>query len=231
MLIDILKQIFYDNNYVERNVELNSVYKYFLAVPNPKVNRQEYFLVLEKKDTTEENIKSLMTEDADKYFEIIRKNDQVDEAFDKNCTMILCFESTKSEFEVILRLEEDPYNFKKNVIEYTAKELASWNSKVTGTLTVNDMNRLVNPDQGATFTAFKKKTSNDYYSLLMKIFIKLPIINYMPQSPSNLYDISEKIRSSLSKSNLNHLDFINKHEPNMTEDELDELLISDWTVA
>ncbi|QXE84897.1 hypothetical protein KP003_10805 [Geomonas nitrogeniifigens] len=230
MLIEVVKLIFLENGYVERPVELNTQFTYFFVVPKPELQKQEYFLVLEKKDTTATDIAELVKEKADLYFDTIRRCDKVDESFEKNCTIILCCESSKIDLNSILRFEEDPYNFKKNAIEYRDEELVSWRSHVSGALTVENLNHLVNPDQGASFIAFKTTNKLDYYSLLMKIFIKIPLVYYEPQSTSALYDISDKIRDCLNKEYAAQYDYLIAADCDLTDDvEVENLLLSKWT--
>ncbi|MCK5344440.1 MAG: hypothetical protein KAR20_13590, partial [Candidatus Heimdallarchaeota archaeon] len=179
MLIDILKKIFNDNHFEELKVEFDSgEYHFFLTRPGSAAKRQEYYLVLEKENTTIEDINMLIETGADNFFEVIRKSDLVDESFEKNCTIIFsCGPSERAiEPEIILRLEEDPYNFKKNVIEYTSEELDSWNDVASASLSVERLNEMMG--NGETFASFKEGGVKDSYSLLMKISMKLPFIHY-----------------------------------------------------
>ncbi|MBN0617384.1 hypothetical protein JTM18_36430, partial [Pseudomonas aeruginosa] len=61
----------------------------------------------------------ILEEKAQELFEAISNSGKVDRPFEKNCTMLICHEEEGISRQTILALEEDQYNFKKNVITYT----------------------------------------------------------------------------------------------------------------
>lgn len=230
MLIDKVNKIFLDNCYsvVPVSHELSG-YEVFIAVPNNK-KRQEFFLLLEHKSPSDEILKSLIKKDADVLFNLLSASEHSDETFRKNCTMILCCESVNILPDCILAVEEDPYNFKKNVITYNQAELQSWENKIVDSLSVNALNDLINGEKGELFRRFKEENrSNDYYSLLMKIVTKIPIIHYMT-TEKDLYDLDAEIKKNLTGNDREIHDFIIGIDLGKSEEDIEKILLGDWTI-
>jgi hypothetical protein len=231
MLIEIIKKVFTDNNCSIIPVEHNLPgYQVLLAVPNDKA-RQEYFLLTEHSTPTEEILHSLKGKDADYLFDLLSAGKHVDETFRKNCTMIFCCKGIQYACDAILSLEEDPYNFKKNVIAYDQIELESWIGKKFECLSVEIVNDLINADGGEAFRQFKEGTRlNDYYSLLLKIATKVPIVHYLP-TENFLYDLKAEIKKNLPRNESQMLDFIVDLDMERPESELENSLLGDWKVT
>ncbi len=227
MLIEVLKQVFLDNNYAMSPVlEDTPDYTAYLAFPNEEKNRQEYFLLIEPQKTSDKVLSNLVEKDADIFYDLLNKSNETDETFKKNCTMILCCKNSVSA-TAVFSVEEDPYNFKKNVIVYSIDELDSWNEKTNRPFTVEDLNNLIHENNSERFHTFKEGNRSDYYSLLMKIVTKLPFINFLLPH-KDLYNLEEKIERVLSPSEQKTLDFILSVDLDGSDDEIYENLLSDW---
>lgn len=221
-----------DNAYSITSVSHNiSGYTTFLAAPEKVKKRQEFFLLLEHYFPTDELLRRLIKEDAGRFFEFLIKSELTDETFRKNCTLVLCCEKNSVSPETVLAVEEDPYNFKKNIITYTSVELQNWDNMITSSLHFKNLNELINEDMGNKFRQFKERgdSSNDYYSLLMKIVTKIPIIQYIP-AEKDLYDLEAEIRKKLSHDDQEILDFIVNIDLTKSDDEIEKILLSDWMV-
>jgi hypothetical protein len=227
MLIKVLEQVFLDNSYVMSPIlEDNIDYTGFLAFPNKEKNRDEYFLLIEHIAPSDEVLYDLIEQDADTFYELLNNSKETDETFKKNCTMILCCKSSVSETAVLL-VEEDPYNFKKNVIVYSIDELDSWNEKVDQPFTVEKLNILINKNNSERFHKFKEGKRSDYYSLLMKIITKLPFIIFLLPN-KDLYNLEKKIESVLPRSEQKILNFILSVDLDESDDEFCRNLLSGW---
>jgi hypothetical protein len=203
MLIEIVKRIFESNGF--QALELLCPYdglQAFLFKPCSESGKEEFFLLLEYSNPTEDIFRALLNEVADEWYLSIRQQEGVDKAFAKNCTMIICSPIVVMPSRLVFDIEEDKYNFKKNVISYSDSELRSLEG-LTQDLTVAEINRIINHNSGQEFQKFKRSSGNteNYYSLLLKIFVKLPFIRYL-HAPKTLDDLEGLIRSSLSEEEL-----------------------------
>src|SRR5450830_1738421 len=86
-------------------------------------SRQEYFLTLQAEEQNNKSAAVLLEDKAQAFFEKIRNSGKTERLLENNCTMIVCHELIKIIKETIFSLEEDPYNFKKNVLTYSTGEL------------------------------------------------------------------------------------------------------------
>ncbi|EZH77244.1 hypothetical protein AU05_25265 [Ectopseudomonas composti] len=234
MLIKIIENIFLNNGYQIIQLEQHlSEFKSLLFVPENYESREEYFLVIEAITPSEKLTRYILNEGADALFETIRNNQKIDKAFPKNCTMVLCCEARKTPRDLILALEEDHYNFKKNVITYTDEEIQDLLVKLEasghGKLTSAAINKAINSNSGETFSNFKKlgDSANNYYSLLMKIVIKLPFIQYTPAA-QQMDDLEQNIRTNLTPEETSILERLTPLNEGMREEDLSSLLIEIW---
>lgn len=148
--------------------------------------REEYFLTLELADTSDLALREFIDAKAQDLFEDIQKSGKVEIYFEKNCTMLICLNSSELNPELVLALEEDPYNFKKNVITYSNGELAALNGYLTGnamqSFSNDAVNKILNAKGGRDFLDFKyqKSDRSRFYDLAIRILLKLPFLVYSP---------------------------------------------------
>lgn len=198
MLIDILEKVFTDNDYALNQVlkEMDE-YKAFLASTKEEKERSEFFLLIEPYDPTDALLKKVVETEAEDFHIKLNASDLTDETFKKNCTMIICCKDLVSQSS-ILSLEEDPYNFKKNVIVYSQEELDDLIQKGITNFSSDKLNELVNEENGNHFREFKSEPESNYYEILLKMVIKLPFIKYtIPQK--QLYNLEEDIVDKLTE--------------------------------
>lgn len=195
MLINTLFNVFTSNGYdvIETEPMLDRYLTYLLSPMSPQ--REEFYLVVEALDQTEEAHSALLDEGVEKMFETIRNLKQISRAFEKNCTLIICCNEKSISRDLVLKMEEDPYNFKKNVIGYTQGELTGFEQHTKDVrLTNKVLNDIINASQGEDFREYKERRKNfdNHYSLTMKLLMKLPFITYSPQEKS-LANLDEDI--------------------------------------
>ncbi|MNY23687.1 hypothetical protein D3C86_1573640 [compost metagenome] len=138
--------------------------------------------------------------------------------FEKNCTMLICLNSAKLDPELVLAFEEDPYNFKKNVITYSAGELAALNWYLTshsieafGGDIIND---ILNANGGRDFLAFKYQSERTpLYNLAIRVVLKLPFLVYSPRE-QKLENLSGQINDAI---------------PDDKSEIFNQMLMAEWT--
>lgn len=204
-MINILNNILSNNGYEQVDIEIpldGRLICLFCSAQETK--REEYFVTIQLRTQSDAAAHALLEEEAQELFEVISNSGKVDRPFEKNCTMLLCHDEEGIDRQTILALEEDPYNFKKNVITYTSIELESLQiylvDKKINNITNIIINSIVNSDNGKGFLEFKDnhKVSKGYYSLILKTALKLPFITYSPRE-QELTNLSLEIEKSLSK--------------------------------
>jgi len=112
-MIKILNNIMESNGLTAVELGLNYDPFKFCLYQAKNSHREEYFLTIELEDTSDDALRNFLDEKAQEIFEDIQKTGKVEVFFEKNCTMLICLKSAKLKSELILALEEDPYNFKK----------------------------------------------------------------------------------------------------------------------
>jgi hypothetical protein len=203
MLINLIDKVFLNNGYEVVHFEhgyddlMTRLFKPLVAK-----NKAEYYLVVECQNATNQHADLLLSEWADSLHQKVRENPAVDRVFSKNCTMIICWPVNAITNKQVFQLEEDRYNFKKNVISYSSAELTDLQDK-NSDLTLVQLNELVGEGNGTFFQRFKERSAEleNYYSLLLKIFIKVPFVTYQHDS-KRLSDLDSSLVAHLSESEL-----------------------------
>lgn len=209
MLIENFEKIFLANGYCKLDIEQKwPAYTAILFEPEQKINKEEYFVVVEAAHSSVEALEYIFTEGADLLFNDFKSMEQLKRSFAKNCTMIICCESLKENSKAIsnmaLKIEEDHYNFKKNIVLYTKGELTGLNIFLEGQgpdfrLTAESINTIINANSGRDFLAFKEKEKNfnNHYSLFLKLMMKLPFLCYSPEV-KDLVDLEKNVEEALT---------------------------------
>lgn len=221
MLINLIDKVFLNNGFEAVNLEHNydelitSLFK-----PHAAENKAEYYLLVECKKATRHHAENLLSDWAEGLHLKVRESPIVDRVFSKNCTMIICWPESAITSKQVFQLEEDRYNFKKNVITYSPEELADLKNK-NSDLTLLQLNEFVSQGDGAYFQRFKEKSAEleNYYSLILKLFIKIPFVTYL-HDPKRLFDLDDSLVSNLSKSEKDLFEFSQKTDKNLSDEEL-----------
>lgn len=221
MLINLIDKLFLNNGY--ESVEFEHSYDELITKlfkPAAHENKAEYYLVVECKEASVEHAGELLSEWADGLHMKVRESSKVDRVFAKNCTMIVCWPELSITSRQVFQLEEDRYNFKKNVISYSAEEFEDLKEK-NSDYTLVQLNELVGQGDGTYFQRFKEKSAEleNYYSLLLKIFIKIPFVTYM-HDPKRLFDLDLSLVENLSESELELYKFSLEVDENLNDEEL-----------
>jgi hypothetical protein len=136
---------------------------------------------------------------------IKRLKEEYDRQMDKNMTLILCLKREnllpdEKVNKLIFELEEDPFHFKKHVLNYTDKQVEKFKNELDSIRTTDHMYKTVNNKQ--KFTQYKSNISDESsYNLVARLFIKLPFMKYIG-AEKELENLSEEINRDLSESDL-----------------------------
>lgn len=233
-MINIINNIFFNNGYKLVEFELQQdVAEIYLFCPKDENKREEYFVTVQFRTQSDNAVQDLLEVKAQDWFEEISYSGKVDQTFEKNCTMLLCHEEDEISKQTILMIEEDQYNFKKNVIVYTQQEVVALKSyleqKQIEKITTSIINSIINADSGKYFLEFKdnNKQQKDHYSLILKTSLKLPFVTYSPQE-QQLNNLLDDFENSLSTEQSSTYSQLINSEREWTEKNTDQHVEKIW---
>lgn len=233
----IINIILNSNGYQETDIPLHQeLAELNLFKPCVDNHRQEYFLVVKLHEQSNEAAKQFLEHHTQDWFDQIIISGFVGQEFEKNCTLILCHKEDQVNRTTILMIEEDQYNFKKNVITYTEDELIDLQDYIDrnqlNSLNEEVINSVINENGGMSFLQFKNNNieQKDYYSLLLKSILKLPFISYLPQE-QQLANLIDDIELSLSSSQLSIYKKLTESSELWEEDNIEEKVEGIWGLS
>ncbi|MCG6281669.1 ABC-three component system middle component 1 [Vibrio diabolicus] len=233
----VINIILNSNGYQETDIPLHQeLAELNLFKPCVDNHRQEYFLVVKLHEQSNEAAKQFLEHHTQDWFDQIIISGSVGQEFEKNCTLILCHKEDQVNRTTILMIEEDQYNFKKNVITYTENELIDLQDYIDrnqlNSLSGEVINSVINENGGMSFLQFKNnnKEQKDYYSLLLKSILKLPFISYLPQE-QQLANLIDDIELSLSSSQLIIYKKLTENSELWEEDNIEEKVEGIWGLS
>ncbi|MEZ9157086.1 ABC-three component system middle component 1 [Vibrio lentus] len=231
---NLINRILISNGYQETEVFLHQdSAELNLFKPNLGNHRQEYFLVVKLNDQSDESARKFLDIHTQDWFDKINTSGLVEQEFAKNCTLILCHKEDKIDRNTLLMIEEDQYNFKKNIITYSDSELLDLQSYIDknqlSEISEGVINSIINQNGGMSFLHFKSnnKEQKDYYSLILKIILKLPFISYLPQE-QELSNLLGDIEHSFSSNQLSIYKKLTESSDLWAEDEIEEKIEDIW---
>lgn len=121
-------------------------------------------------------------------------------SFDKNVTLIVLapaadYQTIKRARIQTLKVEEDPYHFKKQVLLYTPKEIANFQHNVQE---LSQLESIISNEQN--FAEYRKSyTEETYLRLIYRMAQKLPFIEMQIQSESGLESLEKTICDRIQK--------------------------------
>lgn len=197
MLIELLKNIFSENDYIEHTVELED---YTLCLFSHQ-EKEEYFIILDKEIISNDDLKQLSLESMQSLYSNCKNLQVTNETFEKNTTLIICINNTDIDMDFCNQIEEDAYLFKKNILTYKDENITALETQLNNDFSLNKLNELLNNGE-----SFDDNKINIYtaYGLLIKVFIKLPFLSYRRES-LELENLSETIREQANSEELYNL--------------------------
>ncbi|WP_256818930.1 ABC-three component system middle component 1 [Pseudomonas putida] len=202
-MITILNNIMASNRFTLVDVDLPNQFIDFSLYKAESSLREEYFLTIHLDNNSDQALQNFLDKTAQEIFEDIQSTGKVELYFEKNCTMLICLDSLGLNHDLVLALEEDPYNFKKNVIKFSSSELAALNAYLTSNaiaaLTNDIINDILNANNGRDFLAFKHQNGDRHrlYDLIVRVMLKLSFLSYHPQE-QKLENLTGQIESALT---------------------------------
>jgi hypothetical protein len=167
-------------------------------------NKYEYFIIVDS-----ERLDIITNEQQKEYLNRIKKHID-DKEVDKNSTILICFKSeilplNSETYKEILKIEEDPYFFRKLVLPYTQEQIGFLDNP-------NDFRNIIKDTD--KFEEFKdacknRDLTNSQYEIISQLYIKLPFFK-LP-AVSNIKNIVlDEYKSSLSDEETKTLEFLER---------------------
>lgn len=203
---EVIKKIFYDYNFEERELSLFANDDIFFAV-NLSKDCLNFYIVLFIDEINEDFLDVQVSE----YYSAIKGLEVgYDERMDKNLSMLVCLRNDdvtlkKELIKKVFEIEEDPYYFKKYVLTYTEEqyqELLKYFHENYMKESSIILNNIVNDIH--LFNLFKKEPndySNSLFNLCSKLLIKLPFIVF-ERGEQKIENLTEVIQNDLDREGL-----------------------------
>ncbi|WP_427108759.1 ABC-three component system middle component 1 [Lysinibacillus xylanilyticus] len=196
-----LEKLFIDSSFkIIKEIGLVSP-ETFIAESNAHGKINYFFVVF----LNAENLDEFISYRVPFLLEEIKETSFFQAEMEKNMSLLVCLKVTDSEIDEnlekkIFELEEDPYDFKKYLLNYTNEQV----DKLKMELDINegeiDLVGKINTFLLDTikFNEFKESTeNNEAYSLATKIFIKLPFIKIDINEDKEMENIEKIIEDKL----------------------------------
>lgn len=197
-LTKIYTQLFAELNYTQNSI-----------IPNFFFNTEKnsfYCCSIINETENEAPVEKWMSEQKNIFQTVMEKQGNPQRV--KNNTTHLVFYLTENENNnFVYELEEDEYYFKKNVITLNYKEISDFEEHFKDSKYTTYKEFLENTvDNNELFKDYKISQKNNYYSMILKFYIKIPSLYvYKSVSTSNLKTLTEKVEDQLKEIKL--LDF------------------------
>jgi hypothetical protein len=168
LLVPLLESFEFSGNVIEFGDYTSHLY----------INREssDYFILLDKTDIDLADLEQLYIQDLNRLDEIIKQSDFINEAYEKNTTLILCIRNNTDlqDTSIVSNIEEDKYLFKKNILFYSSSEIDELNTLFDGEYTQDKANAIMRSED--CFDTIKNNRPGGY-TLLARLFIKLPFLS------------------------------------------------------
>lgn len=183
-----------------------------MFVPSNQSKKIEYFIVINLKDPTANNLDKLIEDGFNSIYSYIKSSEDYDTYMEKNTSLIILLETTERDSNFnrkIFDIEENKYNFKKYVITYTKSQLEKLQELYRqGDDLLKKTNKIIyDTDE---FTGFKSNPlENSLYNIVSKLYIKLPFLKLNPEE-KELSSLESDIKSKISSDEKIDKDIVRK---------------------
>lgn len=192
---NLLREIF--NSYDFLQIEELNKTEWFIE----NVTKNSFYAVIFLSESDENNLENIINQKQESLYESLSYKENFN-AIVKNTNLLILLKSDKEMNRQIMAIEEDEYFFKKYILKYSSNELTSLNEHRK--IILEKIENIKYDYVG--FKKFKQKQEfydNNWFSLLMKLYIKIPelnLSNYRNEiEPINLIG---DINNELEKNNL-----------------------------
>lgn len=202
MILEFFKNFFTNNGFEIMTFKIREsfVWETYLAKRKEGDKKIEFFLVIDKEQGESNDLYSLLSKDIPDMFKAVEVQPFSQGEFNKNTTLLICYNGKPDHPEMIWEIEEDPYHFKKNVLCYSDEQLADLESMIASDFSIGNLNKLLyDVDK---FKNMKENSAEPGYTLLNHLFVKLPFLKYNVSNKVDFSDLSGIIIEELKKENL-----------------------------
>lgn len=213
-LVDILKSIFGENSYqvtdysnallkLELDDYINVECSFFADL---KVQgKANYFFIISLSNYKElTNILRIQGHLANYLKYKVKEKD-----LEKNISLIICLKKEQGiealDINKVLEIEEDPYYFKKYILDYTQSELEQLIENYfikQENIRIEDILLNIISDNNMYERYRKKQKNGQVYSLVSKIYMKIPFLKLKINQKSSLISLQKDIDESLDEKDL-----------------------------
>lgn len=212
---EIIEEIFNHYSYIEHNVNLPERLKFY---KNNESNIASYFIInyidskkfeddkkkfREKLNELEENYITSTDSEKESLKYIIQEsfeNNSEASQIDKNTSAIYLIQfSDLKKIEtfrnIIFSIEESPNYFKRYVIPYTELQIENLKknlSEIEGESIIEKLSSLAN-NESEYYKLLERNNKDSTYELIIKLFSKIPFLQYNFQADSDLISLEAKI--------------------------------------
>lgn len=211
MLNTILEAIFRNCEFIKNDISFGEYSCFFYH----NISKSDFFILLDKNNLTSDELILLEKEGLNALDEMLKQHEAASEAYAKNTTLILCINSTEGieKHDIISSLEEDKYLFKKNIIFYSELEITELQELFGEDYTAEKANNIL---QATGLFENLKSNKNSGYSLLTRLFIKLPFL-YLEMKHVDLENLSEIIEEEAQEKAVENLYILNQQQIDMNQ--------------
>jgi len=196
-MLSLINELFRSYGFVSKDIDKGSLF--FLNNSNKKV---AFWLIIQ-----ETNIDSLVQNQAE-LFNACKKVCH-DDDFDKNVSMLILWDTggklnLDEMKQKIIKIEEDPYFFKKYVLYYSQIEHENLENQVKTGAFVDFLSTQIILSE--TFSYYKENSEKqNWQSLLYRIAIKVPFVNISVKPSIGIASLSDHNKRKLVAANLYEL--------------------------
>lgn len=193
-MIDLITKIFQEAKLQE--IE-NSDFKIF-----GYKDRKNYWTIIQRNG---EEIAKIIEQQAEIFID--SKKIIQDPTFDKNANLLILIEVDSLEnlnADLLLKIEENPYHFKKNILYYTNEEKANLIQAIGESKILGKIESMILDEK--IFEVHKQQfDKNNFESLIYRMSIKIPFIKINARQTNNLKSLEEINNRSVQNNPLNEL--------------------------
>lgn len=216
-MIDLIRKLLIETEFELENDEVG-LFSYNIS--------NNIFYVIRNYNSIEE-FRQNIYKDQDYFFDLISIKHNGNE-MKKNTSFLILVKlndpkEKKDIQSLILELEEDKYYFKKYIMTYTNEEILDFKEKTKGYKnSVDFVKKSLNNDDN--FEEFKINNTLSFYSLILKLYIKIPHLSYKNIFEKNqIEDLLITIEKKLKE---NSLDDYYKKISTIEESDIDKYIDS-----
>lgn len=227
---ELIKSIVANLSMKSKEIRSNDFYFLFISY-DERDERQDFFLfqftdydkLLEYSEGVgkiEYHLNSIIKDLKEKFLSKYRER-----FIDNNLSLVVLLDTSgrnDNELSKIHQIEENNILIKKYILNYNQDEFSCLNKRIGNTsAVVEKLNSLI-----IEHSEMLKFEHNYWYHLLLRLFIKIPFLNYSPRNKQSLHDLSELISKKLDENQLGILKIIDEESEDFSSIDIEEFIYS-----